>query len=84
MVACLALVHNCQGWGFEPTLCWSETPEIEFSAPNRSQSHDTFNLVLQFLILLFQYKLKIPFRVYVAKNTNPCNEKNKNNAHFIK
>ena len=29
-------MHKCHGWGFEPTLCLSETPEFEFGAFNRS------------------------------------------------
>ena len=35
-VMCLAYGHKCHGWGFEPTLCWSETPEFESGALNCS------------------------------------------------
>ena len=32
----LSVLLKDTSWGFEPTLCWTETPEIEFGALNRS------------------------------------------------
>ena len=29
-------IRSVATWGFKPTLCWSETPEFEFGALNRS------------------------------------------------